>query len=439
VTLQARLDRPRDPKTNFVRRHPGLVAALAAALLAAVFLWVLFVFGHALPPRRIVMTTGPEGGAYRELGEKYRRFLARSGIDLQLRASLGNVDNLQRLKDPKAGVSVGLVSGGLTTPSESPGVVSLGTIAYDPLWIFCRGIPEPIHFQDLRGKKVSIGPEGGGTRPLVLELLRANKMEKAIEALTLSPGPSGDALLRGELDCACMVTTAEAPVVRRLLADDRVSLVSFELADAYTALYPYLRKVVLPAGVADLSTRRPPSDITLIASASSLVVREDLHPALQFLLLQAADEIHSPAGLLHKPDQFPAPEPVDLSLSSEAKPFYKSGGSYLQRHLPFWLWVFASRLLLILIPLVGIAYPLFQIVPDLVGTFVRRRLNRLYAELREIEERLETAGADTSEVASALNRLEDKVGRTRVPSFHARALYTLKHHVGLVRERLARA
>jgi hypothetical protein len=248
-------------------------------------------------------------------------------------------------------------------------------------------------------------------------------------------GSSGEALLAGRLDCACMLTTAEAPVVRKLLADERVSLVSFNRADAYVALYPHLRKVVVPEGVGSLPENLPPRDVKLIASTASLLIREDLHPAIQFLLLQAANEIHSPGGVLNRPGQFPAPEPVDVPLSEEAGPFYKSGGSFLQRHLPFWLWVFTSRLLLLLIPLAGIVYPLSRAIPALVDLVVNTRLNRLYRELRGVEGRIDR-NESREDVAAILEGLEKRTRQMRVPARNARALYTLRHHVTLVRERL---
>src|SRR5215472_15285539 len=281
-------------------RTPALVI-LAGALFLGAIAWAVLIIGRALPPRHIVMTTGPEGGGYREMGQKYRRILARSGVRLSLRPSKGSIENLQRLRDPRSGVSVGFASGGVTTEAESPGIVSLGAVAYYPLWIFCHGIPEQKSLLELKGKRISIGPEGSGTRPLVLQLLRENKMESAITPLALSPGPSGEALLAGQLDCACMLTTADAPVVQKLLGDKRVSLMNFVRADAYIARFPYLRKVVVPEGIGNLAADLPPHDVTLIASTASLLIRDDLHPAIQFLLLQAADEIHSPGGMLNKP------------------------------------------------------------------------------------------------------------------------------------------
>ena len=418
-----------------IRWRPWLLMTLAALLIAGALAWAAFVVMNAVPPRHVVMTTGPEGGAYRELGEQYRKILGRFRVRLETRPSLGNMENLQRLKDPRSGVSVAFVSGGLTSESDSPGIVSLGAIAYYPLWIFCRGIPEPVRIFDLRGKRVSIGPEGGGTRPLVLELLRVNGLEGSIVPLELSPGPGGEALLAGKIDCACMLTTAEAPIVRKLLADQRIALLHFPRADAYVALYPFLRKVVVPEGVGSLSANLPPRDVPLIATTSSLLIRESVHPAIQFLLLRAADEIHSRGGILDKPGQFPAPEPVDVPLSPEAKPFYKSGGNFLQRHLPFWLWVFTSRLLLLLVPIVGILYPLTQIIPAIVDMTVNLRLNRLYGELRDIEGRMDL-GESRGSLAERFERLEDRVRHIHVPTRNARALYTLRQHLNLVRERM---
>jgi TRAP transporter TAXI family solute receptor len=420
---------------DLFRRHPAVYLALAGLLLLGTIAWAVFVLGHALPPRRVVMSTGPEGGAYRILGERYREVLARFGVRLELRPSGGDVENLERLQNGRSGVSVGFVAGGLTNESKSPGVVSLGTIAYYPLWIFCRGLSEASHLTDLRGKRISIGPEGSGTLSLVRTLLRANELEEEMSLVTMPFFPSAQAVLVGQIDCACMLTTADAPAVQKLLADERVNLVDFARADAYVARYPYLRKVVAPEGVGSLAKNLPPRDVSLIAATTSLLVRKDLHPAIQFLLLQAADEIQSPGGIVNRPRQFPAPEPVDLPLSSEAGPFYKSGGSYLQRHLPFWLWVFTSRVLFLIIPILGILYSLIRALPYLIDLVVDVRLNRIYRELREIDSRIDH-GESPAKLEADLRRLDERVRHMRVPSRNTRAIFTLRLHLDYVRERL---
>jgi len=381
------------------------------------------------------MATGPEGGAYHELGKRYQAALAREHIHLALETTPGDLTNLSLLNDPNGRVSVAFVSGGMTTEDDSPDLESLGTIGYQPLWIFCRG-PEPTQLDDLKGKRVSIGPEGGGTRFLMKTLLAANQLTDAIRTVAFTPAEAKDALVKGEIDCACMLTTADAPATKALLKDERFKLMNFERADAYVALYPFLRKLVLPMGVADLATNRPPHDVQLLASPASLLVRDDLHPGIQYLLLQAAQRIHSGGGALRRPGEFPTEEMVDVPLSDEARSYYKSGGNFLQRHLPFWVWVLGARILLIVIPLAGIIYPLARVIPQVITAWVNQRLNTLYKELREIEAR---GDSGAPEAAQEIANLEERVRATKVPAGHARALYTLEHHVSLVRDRLMRS
>jgi len=67
------------------------------------------------------------------------------------------------------------------------------------------------------------------------------------------------------------------------------------------------------------------------------VVREDLHPGLQYLLLNAASEIHSGPSIFNRANAFPAAEAIDIPLSSEAARFYKSGLPFLHDYFPFWM------------------------------------------------------------------------------------------------------
>ena len=72
-----------------------------------------------------------------------------------------------------------------------------------------------------------------------------------------------------------------------------------------------------------MATNRPPNDVTLVAPKATLVVRRDLHPAIQYLLFEAAFEIHSEPGIFQKSGQFPAAEQIDLPMSADARPVLK--------------------------------------------------------------------------------------------------------------------
>jgi TRAP transporter TAXI family solute receptor len=414
------------------------VVAAGAVALAGMF-WVVSVL-RPMPPRTVTMTTGAEGGAYHEFGKRYREILSRSGVELRLQASEGGIENLRRLSDPRSGVSVGFVQGGATGDSERKDLVSLGTVSYEPLWFFYRGRNPGRKLERLRGKRLSIGPEGSGTRDLALALLAANGIDRGVaQLLPLTPHDAGEGLLSGRVDAAIMVASWESPVVRRLLASEKVELVSFPRADAYTALYPYLNKVTVPAGVGDLARNRPPADAVLLAPKTSLVVRKDLHPAIQYLLLDAATQVHSGAGIFQKAGQFPAAEPGDFSLSDPALQFHKTGRPILQRYLPFWIAVFLWGLILLLIPVVGAFYPLFRIAPALYGLGMRWRIFRLYGELKFLEADLEQrdSAEDAGDLVTQLDSLDRRANHLHVPLPYTSMLYNLRRDIELVRDRLS--
>ena len=227
-------------------------------------------------------------------------------------------------------------------------------------------------------------------------------------------------------------------MVRQLLADERVELESFPNTDAYAALYPFLNKLVVPAGVGDLTKHRPSSNITLLAPKASLVVRSDTHSAIQYLLLNTARQVHSVASIFRRAGEFPAAEAMEVPLSDEAAQFYKAGRPFLQNYLPFWMASLAARLLVLLIPIVGVIYPLLRFVPSIYGWSMRRKTSRFHEELRFLEDALETgpAAQDTASALMRLDQLEQQANHLRLPTAYASMQYMLRHHIALVRERL---
>ena len=409
-----------------------LLIPLAAALVIAA-IWYTTSALSPLPPRTVTMATGPDGGAYQEVGKRYQEVLGRHGITLELVPTAGALENLALLRDPRSGVGIGLLQGGITNQKESPDLGSLGTVFYEPLWFFHRGTLPGRDLEALRGKKVSIGSEGSGTRALVLQLLARQRVTHDFaQLLALSHQAAAEALIRNEIDAAFMLASWDSPAVRQLVTEDGITLVSFPRTDTYVALYPFLSKVTLPPGAGDMAKDRPPAAVTMFAPKASLVVRKDLHPAIQSLLLDAAEQVHSGPGIFHQTRQFPAAEAVDLPLSDEARQYYRSGRPFLQRHLPFWLAVAIGRLLVFLIPVVGVMYPLFRLMPALYAWNVRRRIVRMYRDLKDLEK----DGTSPDALQEGLERLEDKARHLQVPLFYSDSLYTLRLHIAMVRERL---
>jgi len=118
---------------DFLRHnwHAITIAVTAAAIACAAF-----VMMRSMPPHRIVMATGPEGGTYFEIGKRYRTALARENVEVRLVPTPGSVENLALLRDPRSNVSVALIQGGIVSAENISGVESLGTVFYEPLWWF---------------------------------------------------------------------------------------------------------------------------------------------------------------------------------------------------------------------------------------------------------------------------------------------------------------
>jgi TRAP-type uncharacterized transport system substrate-binding protein len=419
-----------------------LIVLLGIVTVIGLGTWLAYALLRRMPQRTVVMSIYPEGSVNAELAKRYQEILARKGIDLKLVPSAGAVESVARLRDPKSAVSIALIPDGITTEQDSPELVSLGSLFYQPFWIFSRGHLLQRH-KPLQGLHISIGPEGSSSHALSLKLLgRAGLIDKkSATLLSLTPSESAQKLIEGGIDAAVFLDAWESPAVQQLLETKGVNLESIPRADAFVAIYPYLNKLVLPAGVVELVKPRPTTDVILIASKSSLVVRNDLHPAIQYMLLEAAVEIHSKPGMFHTAGQFPAPESIDLPLSPYAREFYKTGTPFLLRHLPFGLAVFLAQPLLLLIPLLVILYPLLRLAPTIYDWLERRRVYRLYSELKTLEDEMFYAGPSMNgkDLVERLDQLEDRASHLSVPTPFKPLVYGLRLHIEMVRHEAQKA
>jgi TRAP transporter TAXI family solute receptor len=410
--------------------------------LAAVALWWALQYVQPPPQRTLVIATGPDQGAYHTFGRGYQKALARSGIRTELRSSAGSVENLKRLQDEKGGVLAALLQGGIADEKTAPGILSLGGVFLEPVWIFYRRGETIQRFGQLRGRRIAIGPEGSGTRALALALLGAAKLDGGnTELLPITGAEARDALIAGTADAMFGVAAAETPLIQNMLRDPRIVPMSLAQADALTRLFPHLTKVVLPQGVVDLEKDVPSQDITLVASVASLVARADLHPALVAQLAQAAAEVHGArANWFQQAGQFPMANDSAFPMSPDAVRFYKSGPPFLQRYLPFWVANLVERTAVLLVPLFTIAFPLLRGGPALYRWNVRRRLQTWYARLQRLEVNMHRAPPSPESLQAhrkELDAIEAGVRAIHVPKAFGEQLYNLREHIEYVRGKLA--
>jgi len=408
-------------------------------LIVGIGFVVAYQFVQPAPPKRIVITTGGESGAYYQFAQRYAAILARDGITLEVKSSAGSLENLDRLKADQA--QVGFVQGGVVPPKEDPdaeddsGLLSLGSLFYEPVWVFYRGERDLTRLTDLRGKRIAIGQEGSGVRQLAQQLLAANEIEAGDHLIPLSGLSAAEELQQGRIDAAFIIASESAPVVQVLLRSPGIRLMSFAQSGAYQRRFPFLTKLTFPQGVADLVRDFPPNDIKVLAPTANLIVRDDLHPALQSLLLQAASEVHGKSGFFQDAGEFPSYKDPMLPLSPDAARYFKSGPSFLQRYLPFWLAVLVDRLIVLLLPVVALLIPLLKVAPAIYTWRVRSKVFRCYGELKFLEDDLKNHfdRAKLAEYRSRLDALEDEAVQLHVPLGFTDLVYTLREHVNLVR------
>jgi hypothetical protein len=410
----------------------GLVV-VAAAWLAARLL-------QSAPPSFIRMLSGPDGSSYRNMAEQYQKVIEKHGVKVRLVPSEGALDNLRRLADRQSPVDVGFVQGGLTEGVEIAGLVSLGTIMTQPMTVYYRGAETIDRLTQLRGKRVAVGPEGSGTRALALRMLKANDLDD--KALTLLPEHGEEAvraLEAGALDAGFFMGDSTTPKVLRSLREaPGVRIMSFRQADGYVRRLKFLRRLSLPEGAMDLGKDYPSEEVALLGPAVELVARADLHPALSDLLISAAREIHGGAGMYRAAGEYPAPLAHEFPISEDAERYYKSGGQFLYKRLPFWLASLLDRVLVVVLPLLVIVVPATRAAPALYRWRVRSRIYRWYGALMAIERDMK--GERTPERAerfrARLDEIERAVSELRTPPSFGDQLYVLRDHVATVRRRL---
>ena len=403
------------------------------AILTLMAFAVAYQFVDPAPPRQIVISAGQEDGAYYQFARRYQSALREHDIELIIRTSNGSVDNIVNLKNAEA--AVGFVQGGTAEDIENSNLLALGSLYYEPLWVFVRQQETVSRLTELSGKRLVIGAQGSGTRALSMRLLQDNQLQDKT-TLVDDTDNSLELLKSGQVDAVFMVASAASPTLLRYLEDDAISLMNFERAEAYERRMKYLTHVTLPRGMVDLSRNIPAQEKTLIAAAASLVVRDDLHPAIQDLLLQAAEEVHGNGGWFEQAGEFPTAEYVEYPVSREAKRFYRYGPPFLQRYLSFRLASLIDRLKVMILPLVVLMIPLMKIMPPIYTWRMRSKIYRWYQSLEQIDLANARPNPDIEDLKSKLEEIDQEVIHVSVPLSFASQLYDLRQHIELVKRRL---
>ncbi|KNZ33038.1 MAG: C4-dicarboxylate ABC transporter substrate-binding protein [Methylibium sp. NZG] len=428
-----------------------LVTAGPFALITLVLLVLAYLVLDPAPPKRVVLATGPDQGAYAEFGKRYADVLKSHGITVELRATQGTAENLALLRDEASLVDIAFVQGGAdlargTDDIANAGLVSLGSLFFEPVWLFYREdsaqrllkaptLDALAQLTNAPGWKLNTGAPGSGVPNLMNRLIEANGVDlKSLTLLQQTQTPAVMSLLAGEIDGLVFASAPESLMVQMLLQTPGIRLFSFAQAEAYSRRFPFMSPVTLPRGVVDLARDMPPADVRLVAPTATLVAKEGTHPALVQLFVQAASSVHGGPGWFQRKGEFPSGAQTELPLAKEAERFYRQGAPLLQRYLPFWLANLVDRMWVVLVSIIAILLPLSRVVPPLYQFRIRSRIFRWYAQLRRVEDAM--GKRPVNELMADLQEIDNHVEQVSVPLSYADELYSLRSHIQMVRRRL---
>ena len=413
------------------------------ALIFLVLFLLLWVIKPA-PPKRVEMAAGRPSDYTYTLAREYVEFFKKNGIELQLVATDGTFDNLHKVRDPKSNIKIAFVQSGIPAPNEGEQpIVSLGSVDYEPIWLFYWGTEtddQKFAMTHLLEEPISIGNVGSGTHLRALQLLEINGLSVLPNMQSLPEDEAIKALKKGDIRAMLLVEHFESPIVQDLLKQNYLVVANFVHAEAYAKQLKFIELLHVPKGAFNLGRDYPSKDIKLLSTTTNLVVDEDLHPAIQMLLMQASSNIVGKESFFSKPGEFPDIKDPSVPESDVAKRFFDKGPPILHYLLPFWLAEFIERVIILMLPFFALVYPIFKSIPGFLEKIARKRVLRFYMPLKRLEaevvndpnfEHIDEQLATLEQIESEL--LKVKVHKKLLPDF-----YVLRSDIDFVRTILGR-
>jgi TRAP-type uncharacterized transport system substrate-binding protein len=427
---------------RYVRDTWPLLALLVLLVLGAI--WV----ADPSPPKKIVMASGTPGGSYEALALEYQAYLKNYDIEVEILPSAGPMENLQLLNGQlptEKVVDVALTQAGLS--EGLPGLeklIYLGSIDFEPIFFILRKDLESQVSENLIESfsklRIGVGSIGSGTKVQFERLLSQDgDIVKRENLVNIEDKVAAQALLAGKLDGLVLVDGIESKNLSLLANTPELVLLTSPRAQAYRRRLPYLSVLEVPEGSINLKQNTPSKNLDVLSTTTALIARQDLHPAVQFLLMKAAVKINGTGSFFADPGLFPRFEDSNIPRSHVADEFYQKGSPYLQRHLPFWLAELVDRLVLVLMPFAALAYPIIVSLPKYRFRRMNRRIWGGYTKLKVLETEIahHYEPAKYPAYLQLLNELEDQAIKGRIYGSVGADYFRLRQNIHFVRSLLA--
>lgn len=199
------------------------------------------------------LSSGPIPGKYYETGSALSS-LINGNLNLSSRIKLvhlpseGSKENAERLKERKTDLA--LIQNDTIAPLDSRTLMVL----YQELLFFMVNKDSGIsNFLDLDGKKIGLGPAGGGTESVFHEIcLHFHISENNFNLINNSFSELSKLLIKGKIDALFVLSGLDNHETTKLVSNENVDLLGFEsngapMIDGLIATHPYYEKSVIPS------------------------------------------------------------------------------------------------------------------------------------------------------------------------------------------------
>ena len=332
-------------------------------LCAVATVWWAVTSWHVLPPNKLVISGGSPQHSYSRLAQRYAEQLERIGVHIEIVYAASEADAIAQPANTNDAVSVGFAN--KVDASTAGKLQALAVIGLEPIWIF-SSLNGPGSLGNAKGLRVAVGPDMASTASAAkLLLAHAGVKVSDVRLDPLTGIAAAEALMDNRVDMVFQVAGEESAAVKMLTRTGGTQLLSVDNVGSLSSQERPLRLLLLPQGVIELRSDIPPRDLTLISLQTHLLVKPNVHPALQRALLNAATEIHEQHSFLQHHGQFPSFRGSDFQLSPIAKAFSHGARPWMETLLPYGKAQWAELLLFALLPIFSLTLIVWAWLPKL--------------------------------------------------------------------------
>ncbi|MES2364073.1 MAG: TAXI family TRAP transporter solute-binding subunit [Pseudomonadota bacterium] len=409
---------------------------LPVLLCTAAALWWSSTRWLVLPPAKAVIAAGSPQGSYSRLAQRYAEQLERIGVNVEIVYSDAQKGSLEQLMDARNAASIGFAHG-IYANARTP-VQALAVVGQEPVWVFSGG---PASLAQAKGARVAAGASSSSSFMAAKIMLEHAGVHPADVRFDPAVGvAAAEALIDGRIDMVILAAGEDSQAVQLLMRQGSIQLLGTEHAGALVAQEPHLQALLLPQGAIELRGDIPPRDLTLMSLQTHLLVRPEVHPALQRALLDAAVAIHEVPSFLQRHGQFPSFRGSDFPLSPTARAYSLGARPWMETLLPYGTAQQVELLLYAVIPILAIALVLLAWIPRLFDWRISAALNHFYGDVKFLETEMDSVVTEQPmalrRLLERLDNIERQVVALDLPDEFSERWYTLREHLAAAQDRL---